>query len=164
MTLLVWAVGFFGAAVAASGAVLVAIYVNLFFGVALALAAGGATTLVLAALQERRDRGTIHLRHCLECGASVADDAGFCPRCQSVRIQEAASSGATGATGRRDTGREMPVTAYSLDRSGVIGWVDAAPPGLMGEAASAAKTLRRWGATLLVLAAIACVLGFVYGG
>ena len=58
----------------------------------------------------------------------------------------------------------MPVAAFSSDRSGAIGWVDAAPPGLMGEAATATRTLRRWGVVLLGLATLLGVVGVVTGG
>ena len=162
MTLLVWGLGLLGTAVLVIAVLLVTLHANLSFGAALAAAAVGGTALGMAALQERRDRGVVGRRHCEECGASVEEDAGFCPRCHSVRIQEPAASGAAPAPSRH-AGREMPVSAYSPDGSGAIGWVDAAPPGLMGEGATAARTLRRWGVGLLGLAAVAGVLGVVGG-
>ncbi len=55
------------------------------------------------------------------------------------------------------------MAAFSGDRSGIIGWVDAAPPGAMGEGAGATKALARWGALLLGLGAIAYALGTVIG-
>ena len=162
LTLLVWGLGLLGTAVLAVGVMLVSAHANLYFGAALAAAGAGGTVLGMAALQERRDRGVIGLRHCQDCGASVAHDAGFCPRCQSVRIQEPTSS-TTAPAQSANAGREIPVSAYSPDGSGSIGWVDSAPPGLMGEGATGVRTLRRWGVALLALAAVAGVLGMVGG-
>ena len=50
----------------------------------------------------------------------------------------------------------MPVSALSPDRSGVIGWVDAAPPDSMAAGEETAnRRLRVWG---IVLAALGVVL------
>ena len=162
LTLLMWVLGLLGAAVLAGGVILVTVQANLYFGAALAAAAAGGTALGMAALQDRRERAIIGLRHCQDCGASVAEGAGFCPRCQSVRIQEPTSA-STASARSAHTAREIPVSAYSPDGSGTIGWVDAAPPGMMGEGATGARTLRLWGIVLLGLAAVACVLGAVGG-
>ena len=165
MTLVFWALGVVGAAAVAFFALLLLMYANAFYGLALPAAVAGATALAVAAVQERRSRGAIHLRHCLECGASVLEAAGFCPRCHSVRLEEPASAmRAPGASPRtaRTVGREMPVTAYSTDSSGVIGWVDAAPPGSWAEGA-AQMHLRRWGLGLLALAIVCASLGLLIG-
>ena len=142
-----------------------------FYGIATSLAMGGTALLVAAWLREKRERGQVRLRHCLECGASVAPDAAVCPRCQSVRLEAPEgehAAGAMGTVGRRHEGREMPVNAYSPDSSGSIGWVDSAPPGSWASGDGAPpRTLRRWGFALLGLALVASVAaaaGAVSGG
>jgi hypothetical protein len=159
MTFLVWGLGVAGTAIVASLALLLAIYASPYAGGAVALAAPGGAMLVLAILRGRHERGLIHRRHCLECGTAVADDAGFCPHCRSVRLEAAVAS--VGREPRVE--RELPVGAYSSDRSGVIGWVDAAPPGTMGGSTSATKTLGRWGAILLGLSLLLAILGATAG-
>lgn len=161
MAFLLWSGGVVGAAVVAAASLLLAINASLSSGATLAFAAAGITALVIAAVQARRDRGVVPQRHCLECGTTVAPTAGFCPRCNSVRLEEPGGSAPSGRGAR--SGRDMPVGAFSSDRSGVIGWVDTAPPGLMGESADAIKNLRRIGIALLGLATFAAVLGSLTG-
>ena len=140
-------------------------------GLATMLAVSGGALLVMAWIRGRRGRGEVRVRHCLECGASVAEGASVCPRCQSVQLDKAGEGGGGGSSGagsRRGGGREMPISAYSPDNSGSIGWVDQAPPGSWGAAeGSSPRVLRRWGAGLLaaaiVIAAAAVAARFAAG-
>ena len=138
-------------------------------GLASMLAAGGGALLVVAWIRGGKERSEVRLRHCLECGASVTEAAAVCPRCQSVQLEVAeevlAGGGRARGGGRRREGREMPVSAYSPDGSGSIGWVDEAPPGSWGSAeGSSPRALRWWGMGLLAAAiAIAAAARFAEG-
>src|SRR5688572_30509915 len=125
-----------------------------FSALATMAAVSGGGLLALAWVRGRRESGQIRLRHCLECGASVLEKASICPRCQSVQLEapedDEGAAGGSGRAGRRREGSEMPVSAYSPDSSGAIGWVDSAPPGSWGSAEGMRpRVLRRWGVGLL---------------
>jgi hypothetical protein len=161
VALATWAGWLVAAALAAGLGLLVWAGAGGLYGSATMLAVGGSALLVLAWVRERRERSEVRLRHCLECGASVDEKAAVCPRCQSVRleapVEERALAGGP-SRGRRE-GREMPVTAYSSDASGVIGWVDAAPPGSWSTDGMSPRHLRRWGVVLFGLAVVLAAAG-----
>lgn len=163
-SLLTWSAWLVGAVVAMGIGVIVAANAGGLYGAAiLSLLCGGAC-FAGAWMRERRARGEVRLRHCLECGASVLDDAAVCPRCQSVRLEGQVGKGSTPGAfgGGRSEGREMPVSAYSSDASGVIGWVDAAPPSGYGAAEGVTpRSLRRWGIALVATSAVLAVVGAI---
>jgi hypothetical protein len=163
VALVTWAAWVVAAVAVAAVGLMLAASQGVYYGAALPMGVAGATCLVAARVQERRERGQLRLRHCLECGASVADSAAVCARCQSVRLEAPVDAerggGPTGSRPRRE-GREMPVTAYSSDASGVIGWVDAAPPASWSAAGEmTARVLTRWGTVLLGVAAVLVAAG-----
>ncbi|MBI3972534.1 MAG: hypothetical protein HY332_14740 [Chloroflexi bacterium] len=166
MTFLLWAVVVSGATLVGAVGLALVFSANAFAGVALPLAVAGTALLVVAGVRDRRNRGMLRLRHCLECGASVTARAAVCPRCSSVRLERIAGDGNGGRAGRRaSAAREMPVSAFSPDRSGVIGWVDSAPPGADGWAVgegAATKRLRVWGIALWAVAG-ACLAFGLFG-
>ena len=162
MALLTWAGWLVVATVVVGLGAMVAANAGGLYGLALPLLCGGVVCLVLAWRRERRAKGEVRLRHCLECGASVSEDAAVCPRCRSVRLESRTSDGPQAGVprGAPNPGREMPVSAYSSDASGVIGWVDAAPPGSYSAADGVTpRSLRRWGMALLGLGALLIAAG-----
>ena len=145
-----------GAALLAAGMLLV--FGGSFWAIALPLAVAGAVCLGAGVLRARRrpDAGSRH--QCLDCGASVPAGMSVCQRCGSVAVGMGGRVHAGG--GRGAIGRGLPVAAYSPDASGVIGWVDAAPPG--GQEAGPddpGRTWRSWAGLLLLGAGCFAALG-----
>jgi hypothetical protein len=69
-------------------------------------------------------------------------------------------TGTPGAGRHGGAGRATPVTAYSRDATGVIGWVDTAPPdGTAQKAEEAGRAWRRWAGVLLLGAGCFPALG-----
>ena len=165
MTFVLWAIAVIGATLVGWVSLALARDVNASLGGALPPAAVGTALLVVAAVRERQDRRTLHLRHCLECGATVAPSAAACARCGSVRLEAISDHGSGGRLGRRaPETREMPVAAFSADRSGIIGWVDGAPPGAEGfggDAGTGTKRLRVWGIVLWAAAGLFLAFGLL---
>ena len=164
MSLLLWALGIVGAAIVGAVGLALVQSANVFLGLGLPVVVAGGVLLVVATVRGRREAGVVRLRHCLECGASVGETAAVCARCGSVRLEAAAGERAAGGRRGRE-GRDMPVTALSPDRSGVIGWVDAAPPDSMAAGAETAnRKLRLWGIMLTTLGIVLFALGLTRNG
>lgn len=157
MVLVRWWAGVLLLVIAAGAAVTVVAFSGSFWSIAIAFAGASAACLAGAWVQARRALGVTPKRHCLDCGASVPDQLTVCPRCRSVRIDIPAIAGAVQVPGGS---RELPVAAYSGDASGVIGWVDASPPGgaeagdLIGS-----HMLRLWSGVLLAIAGFFAMMG-----
>src|SRR5687767_11493594 len=94
-SLVSWSVLLVGAVVAMGIGLLVAANAGGLYGAAVLLLICGGACFASAWMRERRARSEVRLRHCLECGASVLDDAAVCPRCQSVRLEGHAGGGST---------------------------------------------------------------------
>ncbi|HEV2122056.1 MAG TPA: hypothetical protein VGW38_04675 [Chloroflexota bacterium] len=157
MALVRWWAGVLLLVIAAAAAVTVVAFSGSFWSIAVAFAGASAACLAGDWMQARHAIGGSRRRHCLDCGASVPDQLTVCPRCRSVRIEVPAIAGAVHVPGGS---RELPVAAYSGDASGVIGWVDASPPGgaeagdLIGS-----HMLRLWSGVLLGIAGFFAMLG-----
>ena len=126
-------------------------------GLVLAPLAGGLACLLCAGVTARREQRVFAARrpYCQDCGASVPVGAALCPWCRSPNIVVPAPSDRPGRRGSGGTGpqgaRDLPVTAYSPDASGVIGWVDQPPGGWAAAETPAATAMRRWAVALLVV-------------
>jgi hypothetical protein len=145
--LLRWALGVLLLTAAVVAAVLLLVGTASFTAVAALLGAASAACFGAGWVRGRRATRARPGRRCLECGAAVPT-AAICPWCQGVTIAVTAAPGGGAAGERSAPARDLPVGAYSSDRSGVIGWVDVAPP--EGAGAGALRGLRGWGAGLLV--------------
>ncbi|CAA9275993.1 MAG: hypothetical protein AVDCRST_MAG77-3444 [uncultured Chloroflexi bacterium] len=156
MVLLGWLANALAVGAALIGAGMLLVLGGSFWAIALPLGVAGAVCVVAGGLRARQGAASGMERRCFECGAAVPEGVAVCRRCGSVTV----GTGTRGAGRRSDAGRAMPVAAYSRDASGVIGWVDTAPPdGIAQEAEEAGRAWRRWAGVLLLGAGCFAALG-----